>query len=64
MNWAAFALCQGLCVLVGAFLNTGLIWSLSDLMNALMALPNLTAMILLLPELRRLTIDYENNNCG
>lgn len=64
MNWAVFALCQGLCVLVGAFLNTGLIWSLSDLMNALMALPNLTAMILLLPELRRLTIDYENNNCG
>ena len=64
MNWTAFSVCQGLCVLLGTVLNTGLIWSLSDLMNALMALPNLTAMILLLPELRRLTIDYAKNNSG
>ena len=58
MNWNWYALCQGSAVILGAVLDTGIIWSLSELMNALMAVPNLTVLIVLLPELRRLTIDY------
>ena len=58
MNWPLFALGQGVCVLLGTLLDTDLIWSLSELMNGLMALPNLITLLLLLPELRRLTIDY------
>lgn len=58
MDWRIFAGCQALGVFLGAVLETGMIWSLSELMNALMAIPNLLALICLLPELRRLTIDY------
>ncbi len=58
MNWKAFALCQGIGVILGAVLETGIIWTLSDLMNALMAVPNLIALFGLLPELRRLTREY------
>ena len=58
MNWKAFALCQGAGVLLGAVLETRVVWTLSELMNALMALPNLIALIFLLPEMRRLTIEY------
>ena len=58
MNWKAFALIQGLCVLLGAVLDTGIIWSLSELMNAMMAFPNLISLLFLMPELRHLTIEY------
>lgn len=64
MNWKAFALCQGAAVILGAVLDTGIVWTLSELMNALMAVPNLIALIFLLPELRRLTIDYLNIKHG
>lgn len=64
MNWKLFALCQGMCVILGAVLETGVVWTLSELMNALMAVPNLIALVCLLPELRRLTIDYLNLKNG
>lgn len=55
MNWRTFALGQGFCVLLGAVLETGIVWTLSELMNGLMAVPNLIALLFLLPKLRRLT---------
>ena len=64
MNWRLFALCQGVGVLLGAVLETGLVWTLSELMNALMAIPNLIVLISLLPELRRLTIEYMTKKHG
>ena len=59
MNWKCFALCQGAAVILGSVLDTGIVWTLSELMNALMAVPNLITLFFLLPELRRLTIDYK-----
>lgn len=64
MNWKVFALCQGAAVILGSVLETGVIWTLSELMNALMAVPNLITLIILLPELRQLTIDYLNMKHG
>lgn len=61
MNWKIFALCQGAAVILGSVLETGIVWTLSEVMNALMAVPNLIALLFLLPELRRLTIDYKKH---
>lgn len=58
MNWKIFAICQGAGVILGTVLETGTVWILSECMNALMAIPNLIAVIGLLPELRRLTLEY------
>ena len=54
----AGAAVQAAVVLLGACLKTGLIWSLSELFNGLMAIPNLLALAALSPELTRLTRDY------
>jgi len=45
---------------VGACLQTGTIWLLAEIVNALMAIPNLTALVLLCPELVRLVEGYRN----
>ncbi|MBJ6136199.1 alanine/glycine:cation symporter family protein [Marinobacter litoralis] len=43
---------------VGATVNLGFIWLLADTLNAMMALPNLIALLLLSPVVFRLTKDY------
>ena len=53
--WKKFVLLQGVMVVVGAVLNTGTVWLLADIVNGLMAIPNLIALFLLTPELIRLT---------
>ncbi|MBQ8797485.1 MAG: sodium:alanine symporter family protein [Oscillospiraceae bacterium] len=53
--WKKFVLLQGVMVIVGAVLNTGTVWLLADIVNGLMAIPNLIALLLLTPELVRLT---------
>ncbi len=58
IRWRVFAFCQGFCVMLGVVLNTGIVWTLSELMNGLMAIPNLIALLLLMPELIRLTSEY------
>lgn len=52
--WKKFVLLQGLMVIVGALLNTCTVWLLADIVNGLMAVPNLIALFLLTPELRKL----------
>ena len=42
-------------VLLSAVLETGMIWSLAELVNGLMAIPNLIALVALSPKLRQLT---------
>lgn len=56
--WTFFAVMQGVIVLLGAVMKTGTVWLLADLFNGCMAIPNLTALAALSPELRRLTKDY------
>ena len=64
-SWKYFALFQTAAVLVGAVLDTGIIWSLAETVNGLMAIPNLIVLVCLSGELRRLTCEYKNKTvCG
>lgn len=45
---------------LGATMDLGLIWLISDTMNALMAIPNLIALFILSPVVVKLTKDYFN----
>ena len=54
VNWKVFGLCQGAGVLLGVFLETGTVWTLAEIVNGLMALPNLAAVLALSAEVRSL----------
>lgn len=56
--WKGFALAQGAMALLGAVLETGPVWLISETVNGLMAIPNLFTLAVLTGEVRRLTIDY------
>ena len=56
--WKKFAWLQAAVVVAGAVLNTGIIWQLSEIVNGLMAIPNLIALAALSPELSRLLLEY------
>lgn len=62
-SWRYFAFAQILMVVLSAVLETGVIWSLAELVNGLMAIPNLIALVALSGKLRELTIDYKSY-CG
>ena len=47
-----------LVVPIGAMLQLNLVWSLADLFNGLMALPNLVALLMLSPVVFRMTKEY------
>lgn len=57
--WKPFALVQTATVIFSAVLETGVIWALSEMVNGLMAIPNLIALLILSPELKRLTLEYK-----
>ena len=57
--WGVFAVVQGITVLIGAVLETGTVWMLADIVNGLMAIPNLIALCMLLPRVRKLVIEYD-----
>ena len=57
--WKKFVLLQAVTVVLGAVLNTGTVWLLSETVNGLMAIPNLIALAALSPELARLTKEYK-----
>ena len=50
-------------VVLSAVLETGVVWSLAELVNCLMAIPNLIALVILSPKLRELTVQYQSY-CG
>jgi len=56
--WKKFVLLQSAAVVLGAVLNTGTVWLLSETVNGLMAIPNLIALGTLGGELARLTKEY------
>jgi len=45
-------------IIAGSVINVGTVWSLSDIFNALMALPNIIAVIILSPKAYRETREY------
>ena len=53
--WRKFAYLQAVVVVLGAVLGTGTVWLLSDIVNGLMAIPNLIALGFLCSELVQLT---------
>ncbi len=56
--WKRFVLLQVIAVVIGALLKTGTVWLLSEIVNGLMAIPNLIALAALSPVLIRLTKEY------
>ena len=58
----AFALLQAAVVVLGAVLETGTVWLLSEIVNGLMAIPNLITLAVLSPELVRLTNEYRSKH--
>ena len=61
-GWKCFVVMQSAAVVIGAVLNTELVWSLSETVNGLMAIPNLIALAYLSPELKRLTLEYKEKS--
>ncbi len=59
--WRWFALSQTLAVLLGALADTSLVWQAAEILNGLMAIPNLIALAALTPDLRRLTIEFRKS---
>lgn len=59
-GWKWFALLQTVTVVIAAVLNTRLVWLLAEVVNGLMAIPNLIALAALSPELFRLTNEFKN----
>lgn len=57
--WKIFALLQSIMVVFAAVMQTGILWSLAETVNGLMAIPNLILLAALSPELQRLTYEYK-----
>ena len=51
----SFAVIQIMTIIVGSVMGTGVIWTMAEAVNALMAIPNLLALLLLSPEVLQLT---------
>ena len=56
--WNHIAWLQAVTVILGGVLSTGIVWRMAEIINGLMAVPNLIALAVLSPELCRLIIDY------
>ena len=55
-----FFLLQTGAVVFGAIMKTPQVWRIAEILNGLMALPNLLTLMILSPELRTLTISYQS----
>lgn len=59
--WKKFTFLQSVTVVIGAVLGTGTVWIMAEIVNGLMAIPNLIALAALCPELVRLTKEYKKS---
>ncbi len=59
--WKRFVYFQAVTVVVGSVLGTGTVWVMSEIVNGLMAIPNLIALALLSPEVVRMVRAYETS---
>lgn len=57
--WKPFVALQVITVIIGSVLGTGTIWLLAQIVNGLMAVPNLICLAYLAPELGKLTRGYK-----
>ena len=48
--WKKFVVLQGIAVVLGAVLKTSTVWILSEIVNGLMAIPNLLTIFILMPQ--------------
>ena len=58
--WGVFVAIQVVTVILGSVLNTQTVWLFADTVNGLMVIPNLIALIRLIPTTRRLMDSYEH----
>lgn len=56
--WSTFAFAQAGAVILGVALNTSVVWILAEILNGLMAIPNLVAILYLSPEFICLLREY------
>ena len=63
-GWKGFAAAQAAMVVLGAVLDTQVVWQLSETANGLMAIPNLICLAALTGELRRITKDYKKSGAS
>lgn len=56
--WKIFVYIQTVAVVLGSVLGTGTVWLIAEIVNGLMAIPNLICLALLSPELFRMQKDY------
>lgn len=59
--WKWFAAAQAITAVFSAVLDTGTVWQFSEMMNGLMALPNLITVAALTNEVARLTKEYKKS---
>lgn len=57
--WKRFSILQAATVILGAVLKTGTVWHLAEIVNGLMAIPNLISLAALTPELCRMIYEYK-----
>lgn len=60
-GWKGFAAAQTAMVVLGAVLDTRMVWEFSELANGLMAIPNLICLAALTGVLRRITKEYRKS---
>lgn len=60
--WKPFVVLQACVVVISAMLRTETIWLLAEIINGLMAVPNLIVLAFLSPELCRLIIDFQRKS--
>ena len=60
--WKYFPAFQTAAAILGSLLETRTVWQLAEIFNGLMAIPNLTILAVLTPEVCRLTKEYKNRN--
>ncbi|MBO5891555.1 MAG: sodium:alanine symporter family protein [Oscillospiraceae bacterium] len=62
--WKRFVALQAVTVVLGSVLQTGTVWLLAEIVNGLMAIPNLLVLAVLSPELIRLTKSYQRKKAA
>ena len=59
--WNLFVIMQAVVVLIGAILQTQTVWLISEIVNGLMAIPNLISILLLVPVILNVIQQDENS---
>jgi AGCS family alanine or glycine:cation symporter len=56
--WRIYGLVQTMGIIMGSIIETSIVWTFSEIVNGLMAIPNLIALIILAPEFITIIRDY------